>query len=643
MSAQIAPADGSDGSQFYVFPFYDRPASLVENQVALMTQRADNSLNATLTAIQQLGAFVPPSEGSAPDIRPVNVTPGDLPVIAAPNPQLFGSVDSIQEPAFDDLSSIVAGLDAEPPPVFDPSIIAINVPDTPAPIDTSGAPTRPTINDVALPPDPDTTLPTLPDMVAINIPGLDTIYLPVFDANIQPFTDIVPAAMLEWQEPTYDGTNLTELSATIKSMLTGEFGMPQVVQDALFSAAREREVLTARKAVDDAFDDFAGRNFSMPPGMLAEQVNVARQNNQLQANALSRDILSKAAEWQIENLRTAVAQGIALESSLIGMFNAMAQRVFDAARQRVQIEFDRYNLRIAAYNSQMAYVNGLVQVFQAKLQSELSKLDKFKALIESEQLKGTINDQNVRIYMGKLQGLATVAEIFKSKLDAVNAKAALERGKIDLYASDIKAYAERLTADKTRFDAYEAQMRGEGEKSRIVEAQSRAFAATVQAYESGNNVKIASVQAKLRSIEVATTKFSALLQAERERVNAELAAIQAQSSAYSADIGRYSAQITFSSQKNELLIRAAEASVRNNMAYFDVVSRQYDSRQARLIQAAGLQKDAIQAAGMMAAQLGAGAMSSLHMSANLSGSGSASTSWSDSSSVSTEHYFDETQ
>ena len=630
-------------SDFYVFPFYDRPASLVETQIAHMTERADMAVAQSNAAIQQLANFEPPAEGTPPDIRPDSIALSDTPSVTVPDPQLFGQIDQINEPPFEDFQSLIDGLDIGTVPTFTPSIVSLNIPDTPAPIDTSGQPERPVITQPDLPPDPDLVLPAEVGFLTITLPGQPVVNLPLFDAEVPTFDDTVPATFLDWKEPTYVGTNITELSATIKAMLAGGYAMPAVVQDALYSAAREREDRTARKAVEEAYDDFAGRNFSMPPGMLVEQVNVARQNNQLQANSQSRDVLTKAAQWEIDNLRTAVAQGIALETALIDQFNQIANRALDAAKFRVQVEIDKFNLRISAHNAKMAYINATVAVFQAKVQAELSKIDVFKALIEAEQLKGQINEQNVRIYTAKVQALSVMVDMFKSKLDAVKVKADLENAKIELYRADVQAYGERLQADKVRFDAYTSQVQGESAKAGILESQSRAFAATVQGYESGNNVKIAAVQARLRSIEVSVTKFTALLQAERERVQSELAAIQAQSAAYSADVGRYSAEVTFATQRNELLVRAAEATVRNNMAYFDVVARQYDSHQTRLIETARLKKEAIQTAGTMASQVAAGALSATHVQASLSGSGSAGSSWSDSTSTSYSHTYDETQ
>jgi hypothetical protein len=633
----------TDPSQFYVFPFYDRPATLVEQHIADMTNQATTAVAQTNESIEALANFNVPSEGTAPNLVPAPVTPGDAPDVAVPDPQLFGQIDQINEPPFEDFQSLVDAVDVGEPPTFNPSIVSINVPDAPPDIDTSGAPVRPDIVQPDLPPDPDIVMPAEAQMLAITLPGAPTINLPLFDTDVPVFDDQVPATLLDWQEPTYTGTNLTELSATIKAMLAGGYAMPPVVQDALFAAAREREDKTAHKAVDDAYEDFASRNFSMPPGMLAEQVNVARQNNQLQANSQSRDVLTKAAEWQIENLRTAVSQGIALESALIEQFNQIAQRSFEASRLRAQMEFDRFNLRVSAYNAKMAGINAMVAVFQAKVQAELSKLDVYKSEIEAQQLIGQINEQAVRIYTSKVQALGEIVDMFRAKLDAVRIKSELETQKIELYRADVQAYAERLNADKTRFDAYTARVQGESAKAGMLESEARAFAATVQAYESGNNVKIAVVQARLQSIGTSVQKFTALLQAERERVQSELAAIQAQSAAYSADVGRYSAQVTFATQRNELLIRSQEATVRNNMAYFDVVSKEYDARQTRLIETARLQLQAIQAAGQMAAQVAAGALSATHVQASLSGAGSASTSWSQSSSYSESHTYDETQ
>jgi hypothetical protein len=538
-------------------------------------------------------------------------------------------------PVFDDLTDLVGNIDLTDAPTFTPSIVALNIPAPPPAIDTSGQPARPTINQPAIPDAPDTVLPATDPMLAISIPDAPDITMPDFSAVLPTLDPSFPTLGLDWAEPTYAPTLLNEVAATVKLMLTGEFGMPGVVQEALFSAAREREDMTAKKAVDDAYDDFAGRGFSMPPGMLVAQVNAAREQSRLQVNALSRDVLSKAADWQIENLRTAVQQGIALESTLINQFNNIAQRAFEMARLRVQIEFDRYNLRVAAYNAQLQAVDAAVKIFQAQVQVQLSKLDVFKAEIEAEQLKGTINEQNIRIYTAKVQALTLTVDMFRTRVEAAKTLADIENAKIELYRADIQAYTEKLQAQKVQFDAYTSQVQGEAAKAGILESEARAFAATVQAYESENNVKIQAIQTKLRAVEAGTQKFLGLVQAEREVVQAGVSELQAKVSTFSSDTQRYSAQVQAGVSQNQVLVSAAEANTRNNIAYFQVLEQQFDQRMNRMIEQSRMLIAAIQAAGQMASQLAAGAMSATHVQAGVNGSGNASLSVANSYSVTT--------
>ena len=94
--------------------------------------------------------------------------------------------------------------------------------------------------------------------------------------------------------------------------MAGGTGLPPAVEDALFSSARERDSSETARAVQEAVDTWAGRNFSMPPGMLAKSVSVVREQGRLKAAETNRDILIEAAKWEIENIRFAVQQGLAL-------------------------------------------------------------------------------------------------------------------------------------------------------------------------------------------------------------------------------------------------------------------------------------------------------------------------------------------
>src|SRR5690606_8254268 len=118
---------------------------------------------------------------------------------------------------------------------------------------------------------------------------------------------------INWAEPKYESELLDDLMLQVRSMMAGGTGLPAAVEDALFSRARERLSAETQRAVQEAFDTWAGRGFSMPPGMLTKAVSVAQEEGRLKAAELNRDILVEAAKWEIENIRFAVQQGMALE------------------------------------------------------------------------------------------------------------------------------------------------------------------------------------------------------------------------------------------------------------------------------------------------------------------------------------------
>lgn len=619
------------------FPVYDRPASIVEAQIDEMSERADAAIATANQTIAALALLPVLNEPEPPAPRPGHV---DAPHVTADFGELgqFGDVNPINEPAFEDFSNLVDATIADQIPTF-VLPVQINPVPRPAPIDTSGKPTRPTINEVALPPDPDLGEPVQPGLLDITIPTKPTITLPTFLATVPTFDDVPPSTSLEWEEKTYVPLVQNELAATIKLMLAGGYAMPDVVERALFDKVAEREDANARQAIDAAYDDFAARGFSMPPGMLVEQVNAIREKALLQKNTLSRDVHTKAAEWQITNQREAMAQGIAIEGLLTQRFMDEAGRIFEAAKFRVEIEITRFNAKAAAHNVKISTINALIAVFEAETKAELSKLEEMKLEIEAEALKGQINEQLTRMYAQRMEAVKIRAQVFATRIDGVKAQTDIEKTKIEGYRADIEAYSAGLDAEKKRFEAYEAELRAEGSKAAIIDGMARAFAATVEGITAKGNLKVAVVNAKLRSIEVGAAKYTALLQAERERVNAELAVIQANVAAWGGLVEKFRADVQLATAAGDIEIRAEEANVRNSLAYFDIRAKQFDSSMARLIENVRIRKEAIQAAGTMASQLAAGAMSAMHVQASISGSGTASTS--SGSSYIESHNFDE--
>jgi hypothetical protein len=468
--------------------------------------------------------------------------------------------------------------------------------------------------------------PDLGDLVPITIPTFTFPELPTFDGTAPTIDFVAPSTTLVWAEPTYASINLPAIQARVSDMLAGGTGLPAAIETALFDRARGREDVLGLKARQEAFDVFAGRGFAMPPGMLAAQVNAVIEDNRLKASAINRDILMQAAQWEIENLRFAVQQGIALESALIAMFQQMAQRTFEAARYRVEAEVSLFNARVGLFNAEQNAYQVAAAVYKTRLEGALSELEVFKAEVQGQIAIGQLNEQTVKVFQAKLEAVRNQVEVYKSTMEGARVQSDVNRNEIEAYKADISAYAEGIQAQKVVFDAYDSQIKGELGKTQIIEAESRAFASTVSAYESHSNIKVKNLEVKIEAMNAATTRFGTRAQAERDRVSSMLGIVQARADAYRADVGRYVAELNADTARTEMNGRLLQARLSNNLAYFETQVKEYDARMTRSIEQNRIQTEATKAAGQMAAQLAAGAMAAVHVSASMSGSAGISSS-----------------
>jgi hypothetical protein len=611
---------------------YEFPAGVVVQQMAAMDERVNQFSDVVFTAIeglQGIGRFLP-GDTPPPAITIPDVTLPPRAQLNTPDVTLLGEIDPFVMPNYETLS-FDEGITWGTAPTFTPSITSFEVPRPPAPIQVSDAPTAPTLAEIVIPERP--MLPNVPEptLIEITIPQVAFPTLPTLEAGEDPqYQGPMPSAGFSYTEPTYTATLQADITAQIRRWMAGGTGMHPAVEVALFERGRAREDTAARKAIDDTHAAIAARGYELPPGVLVDAVAQVIERNQLASQVLSREIYIKSAEWEQENLRNAVSQGIACETMLIGLFNAAASRALEAAVQRSAAEVALVNVYIALFNSKQAARSVKVQIFEAQLRAALAPLEALKLYIEAEALKGTVNEQLIRQYSARLDAIKNLVEIYRADISAAQANAEIERTKADIYRTEVQAWAERIGARKVEFDAYEAQTRAAAARAGMYDSESRAFAATVDAFGTTENIKLGRIGARRDALLASVQKFDSATRAESDRVRAEVSEIQAKAEGFRADLGRYSAELQADSTERNLRVQVIEARLRNVIAGIEIASRQYTDRQSRLLAQAQILSEALKAAGAMGAQLSAGAMSAMHVQASLSGNGSASGSSSNS-------------
>lgn len=554
-----------------------------------------------------------------PDIDPNINLDLNLPEIT---PTSFGEITSSvpDRPMLED----VPGLNDMSIPDFASSVGSLNIPEAPAWTAPTDAPARPTTGEVDMPSAPDIVLPSLPTLVEIDVPDFAGLMLPEFSADSPEFMASALPGILQWNEPVYHSVVIDEVVEVIRRLWSGGSGIPPAVEEAMFERAMSREDTMAEREIGAVSDEYSARGFTMPTGMQTARVDQMRQDLMVKKLAFTREMTIKIAEWQVENVRFAVQQGLAAENVYVNLFLNSTQRLFEAAKFEIESQVNIYNAQVSLYNAQMNGYQVEAQVFDIKIKAEMSKIEIFKAEIDAEIARGQINEQKVRTYTAQVQGAQAEIEIFKARMQGASIQSDVIKSKIDAYSVDVRAYGERIQADKTRFDAYESQVKGEAAKAGIIDSEARAYAALIQGKSAVANIDVKRAELIIQKNRAHIEGYIADLDAEKARIQSQAAVIQSSAQAYTADTQRFSAQAQAETAKAQVTVAAKEAELRTNVSFYQARVQAYIGNMEQLIRQASLAVDALKAAGQLSSTLAAGAMAGVHVGATLSGSGGVS-------------------
>ena len=476
----------------------------------------------------------------------------------------------------------------------------------------------------------DYVFPDPPTYIEINVPEAPSIELTAFTDNPPDFNEAPPDTRINFTPEQYDSILLSALKAKVQEMLAGGIGLPDAVEQGLYDRARARDDMAAAKAVDEAFDAFAARGFTLPPGTLLKQVNAVIEENRLKSQAHTRDVLIEAAKWRIENVRAALERGVAIEAQLIQSHDNMQRLSLEALKAHADSEVARYNLLVSAYDVRSKVFATRLQAWEAGIKLVVERVNAYRARVDAERAKADVNEAMTRAYVAQIQSVTERIGIFRARVEAEVAKGNIVRALLEAYGEETRAYQAQVQASLIDFQRYEAAARVEVAKGGINEAYLRAFAETMQAQGNIVNAKARAIEVQLGAINAANEKFRALVQGESAKVStiAQIEGLKAQVFGTQAQL--YGSDVNLASEHARLEQQRIADTLRNALANHEINVKQYDAQMSRLIEIGRLQSESIRAAGQSASQLAAGAMAAINVGANLSGNTSSSDSFSTS-------------
>lgn len=629
VTSEVAP-DGIMGAA--ITTVIDQMDKLDEISSRYRRELSDSLSNIEQVTVTQIDA---PPRMEAPQTPVPNIDLSDAPKFSPiqmnkPRLPVFQSIDNLlSELNLDDLNMPDA-----------PVMPTIELPSTPGMINIP-VPERPVVNtDIDIPEAPVLVMPEMDTLKQIEIPEFNFPELLDFDGTPPSIDGVsVPNVFINWKEPVYKSEMLDELSSYISVGMKGGTGLPAPIEEALFNRARERDSREVSRAVNEVIGDWSSRNFTMPPGMLVKQIAAIREDGQLKAAELNREILIEASKMEIEQIRFLVQQGMSLEQLTSNIFNNTATRLFEVARFNAESQISVFNAQIAFFNAQNEAFTTLSSVYRTKLDGALAKLSAYKTAVDAQVAIGQINEQYVQVYRAKMDAVLSNVEVYKALIQGASLRAEVMKNQFDSYRADVQAYSEQIGAEKVKVEAYEAQIRGETSKASLFDAQARAYASTIQGVQAKANVKGQQIQLKMEAARVWIGKYQADLESYKAELQANLSEVQQNTVAFSAEVDAWRATAGLEVSQAEMQSRYADTNTRTNIAFAEMQLKEYEAKMQKAIQEANIALESAKAMGQYSAQLAAGAMSAAHVSASISGNGSASTSTSKSTSTSTSHNY----
>lgn len=501
-------------------------------------------------------------------------------------------------------------IDAEPPVLTygakpqPPAITAPNAPSPSAPIQIPDAPAY--------------VLPQLPTLEQLNLPSVPDIVIPEFEGQRPVF--IEPPFNQNWTfEPKpYTETLVETLTDTLRQMIVGSPALPQLIEDWLFNRGRSRIELETNRAVDQAFADIANRGFSEPQGVTFGRAAELRQAGQNSIAEVTRDILIKQIEETLANQRLAIAQGAALEGTLIQLHIEEQRFLLQAAQFQRETELAVLNYRIQVFNAQLQGYQTDAAVLRDLIQAQLAKVEVYRAKIEGERARGEINDQSVRLYLAQLQGVQTMADFYRTQVETVKVRADIDMQAIERYRAEVQAYAARWDAHATEWQGYTAGVDAEAKKADVYRTLVDANSKRVDVWATKGDFAVRAEELRLsqhgKQLDVwqaQLRRFEALLDTERARIASVGQAVDAKARIYTAEATVEQAASAASDRSFELGLARERA---NMEAQIENARSDLQKALAVLSQYTEIQR----AKAQISSQLAASTMSAVNYGASLS-------------------------
>jgi hypothetical protein len=495
---------------------------------------------------------------------------------------------------------------------------SINYPAVPEAL-TAEAPTDvPSITDVNIPDAPNIVLPAEPTLAGIDLPDPpNDLAIPAWDGVMPEIDFNAPVGEILWDETAYTSALLDELKAKIREWMQGGTGIPDPIWDQIWARVTKGNQQLAKRAEQEATEEWAGRGFFAPVGALNAALRRARQEALNLDSEKLREIAIESAKMEVENLRFSITTGMQLESALLQAWNQMQERELKAAIATIEAAISVFNAKVQLFNARVQGYSAKAEVFKTLIQASTLYLEKYKVELEGQKIISEINQQQVQMYVARLEATTKAIEVYKAQLEGVRTQVEVDKNRIESFRALIQAYSEQVQAKKLEYDGYQAQLQGELIKSQIYQSDVNAYSARMNAYSYQVQAENSNLEAQVKMKDLEIKKLGAFLEKYKAEIQAQVSQIQGRAQAYGAQADMFRATAEVEKTKATVNDKRYELFIEEGKAKAELELKKADLNIQQVLRMLALEQDALKTLMHTHAQLAASAMSAVNLSASI--------------------------
>jgi hypothetical protein len=452
-------------------------------------------------------------------------------------------------------------------------------------------------------------LPNPPTLLTLDTVVFTPLAIPTFNVSVPSLTAVAPSIIQYREGSLFTSQLLTDLENGLDNAITtGALdALAAQAQQALFDAGREREYRAQADALLELDRMTETLGFAFPPGVYVDARIKLQTELSNTVSGISRDIMYKQADLQLQNIISARKEAVELESKLIDYTNEVAQRAFETTKYATEASISIYNAQVQAYTASLDGYRTQAQVYATQIQGIQAQVAMYNAQIEFERTKAEINTALVSQYKVEVDAALANLEIYRVEVQIIQIQAEIEKTKIEAFGAQIQAFVAQVNAYTAQVEGYKAQVQTQGVIEGVYKTQVDAYSATVDAGVKAADAVIEQYKGRIQGYEAQLEAFKAALQGMVEQARAAALVNEDAARVYSAEVQAISAY-------NELLTKQWEAITNEQEKIAEVAVKTAEANGQLYISARQLQQEGTKAAATVMAQIGAASLNAIHWS-----------------------------